>query len=232
MATHFNWAPTAETQIIPWQARFEFPSVAARSQMLNPRIPPTNGSIYTPGQTIRLEFPAQAYVNPHNTVITFDLTLYNYSSGNGTVRLQNGVSSAFERVRLLYGSSVVEDIRGYNDITRMLIEHVGTNAQNTMDESTIAEGQGGVALGVDSTGGYFGNCNVRQKTIQGLSAGVVAANASDFTGGQGFSAVPNVFMVLIFRHNHRLVLLVVTGEPAVLEGILYLWPWECYYKTS
>jgi hypothetical protein len=94
-------------------ARFEFPSVAARSQLLMPRIPPTNGSIFQPGQTIRVEFPAQAYVNPHNTTLTFDLTLYNYSGANkATVRMQNGAAAVFNRVRLIYGSSVIEDIRG------------------------------------------------------------------------------------------------------------------------
>lgn len=62
MATHFNWAPSNDNQTIPWNARFEFPSVAARSQLMMPRIPPTNGTIFTPGQTIRLEFPAQVFI--------------------------------------------------------------------------------------------------------------------------------------------------------------------------
>lgn len=34
---------------------------------MTPRIPPKNGSTFTPGQVIRLEFPAQGYVNPLNT---------------------------------------------------------------------------------------------------------------------------------------------------------------------
>jgi len=65
MTTHFNWAPGTETQTIPWNARFEFPSVGARSQLLMPRIPPTNGQVFTPGQTIRLEFPAQVLVGSY-----------------------------------------------------------------------------------------------------------------------------------------------------------------------
>lgn len=82
---------------------------------------------------------------------------------------------------------------GYNDINRMLIEHCGTNAQGSMDESTIAEGQGGVVTDADGlNGGYFGLCNVRQKYIHGVSKGIVPSSASDFTGGFGFSSVPNV----------------------------------------
>jgi hypothetical protein len=106
------------------------------------------------------------------------------------VRLQNGAASVFNRVRLLYGSSVLEDIRGYNDIARMLIEHVGTNGQQSADESTIAEGQGGVVIDVDSTGGYYGNSNVRQKMVQGVSVGTQPVSAADFTGGTGFSSIP------------------------------------------
>ena len=128
-------------------------------------------------------------MNPHNTTITFDLTLYNYVGGTGSVRLQNGANSVFNRVRLLYGSSVIEDIRGYNDITRMLIEHVGTNGQNSCDESTIAEGQGGIITELDGAGGYYGLCNVRQKMIQGLDNALPVA-ASDFFGGTGFGNVP------------------------------------------
>ena len=190
MTTHFNWAPDSENQIIPWNARFEFPSVATRSTLMMPRIPPTNGSNFSPGQTIRLEFPAQAYINPHNTTMSFDVTLYNYVGGTGTVRLQNGAASVFSRVRLLYGSSVLEDMRGYNDITRLLIEHVGTNSQNSVDESSIAEGQGGVCTDIDSTGGYMGLCNVRQKMIHGVSEGTQPISASDFFGGTGFGSVP------------------------------------------
>lgn len=190
MTSHFNWAPGTETRTIPWNARFDFPSVGARSQTLTPRIPATNGNVFTPGNTIRLEFPAQAYVNPHNTVLTFDLTLYNYVSGTANVRLQNGVNSIFNRVRLLYGSSVIEDIRGYNDICRMLVEHVGTNQNGTSDETSIAEGSGGIQLDCDSTGGYFGHCNVRQKIIQGISTTVAPVSASDFLGGTSFGSVP------------------------------------------
>lgn len=129
-------------------------------------------------------------MNPHNTTMTFDLTLYNYAATTATVRLQNGAASVFNRVRLLYGSSVIEDIRGYNDICRLLIEHVGTNAQGSVDESSISEGQGGVVMELDGVGGYYGNCNVRQKMIQGLSLNTLPVSASDFFGGTGFGNVP------------------------------------------
>lgn len=59
---------------------------------MTPRIPPKNGAIFTPGSTIRLEFPAQGYVNPLNTTLQFDVTLYAPGTPAGTaVRLQNNV---------------------------------------------------------------------------------------------------------------------------------------------
>jgi hypothetical protein len=70
---------------------------------------PKNGAIFAQGQVIRLEFPAQGmylffqqlflgYVNPLNTTLSFDVTLYSpVASSTGplytnTTRFQNNVS--------------------------------------------------------------------------------------------------------------------------------------------
>ena len=68
MASHFKWYPASAETIVPWNARYSFPSQANSATKLTPRIPPKNGTgSYAPGDTIRLEFPAQGYVNPLNT---------------------------------------------------------------------------------------------------------------------------------------------------------------------
>ncbi len=60
---------------------------------MTPRIPPKNGSNFQPGQVIRLEFPAQGYVNPINTSLEFDVTLTDYTTPAGEIiRFQNNVS--------------------------------------------------------------------------------------------------------------------------------------------
>lgn len=60
---------------------------------MTPRIPPKNGSNFQPGQVMRLEFPAQGYVNPLNTSLEFDVTLVSYgTTANEIVRFQNNVS--------------------------------------------------------------------------------------------------------------------------------------------
>lgn len=82
---------------------------------LTPRIPPKNGAIFSQGQVIRMEFPAQGYVNPLNTTLQFDVALYGpVSTTPGTAafaytaRFQNNIASIFSRVRLLYGATPLE----------------------------------------------------------------------------------------------------------------------------
>lgn len=76
---------------------------------MTPRIPPKNGGVFQPGQVIRVEFPAQGYINPLNT--TFEFDVYLQSSGTSsaeTLRIQNNIQSLFSRVRLLYGATPLE----------------------------------------------------------------------------------------------------------------------------
>ncbi len=59
MASHFKWYPSSEEVIIPWNARYSYPSQANKAVKMTPRIPPKNGATFNPGNVIRLEFPAQ-----------------------------------------------------------------------------------------------------------------------------------------------------------------------------
>lgn len=96
---------------------------------MTPRIPPKNGGIFSPGQTIRLEFPAQGkifiklttgYVNPLHTTLEMDVTLVTplviatSALTAYTARFQNNIQSIFQRVRLLYGATPLEDMINYN----------------------------------------------------------------------------------------------------------------------
>jgi hypothetical protein len=79
-------------------------------------------------------------------------------------------------VRLLYGSTPLEDIPYYNVVVRALTEWTGTNQQGTYDQTSINEGIGGTAWGVlgrNVLASLAGNdtvpaqVNVRQTYIQG-----------------------------------------------------------------
>lgn len=93
MSAHFKWYPASEEVVVPWNARYSFPSQANKAVKITPRIPPKNGSTFLPGNVIRLEFPAQGYVNPINTTLEFDVTLQSFgTTANEIVRFQNNVS--------------------------------------------------------------------------------------------------------------------------------------------
>lgn len=192
MSAHFKWYPASEEVVVPWNARYSFPSQANKAVKITPRIPPKNGSVFNPGQVIRLEFPAQGYVNPLNTTLEFDVTLYTFATSTtaGICRFQNNIQSIFNRVRLLYGATPLEDMINYNVIVRGLTEWTATNTHHSMDYTAVSEGIGGCSVASDNKS-YFGITNVRQKFIQGTSIATPASNVSaNFTGGYGFSNVP------------------------------------------
>jgi hypothetical protein len=118
--------------VVPWNARYTFPTVANKAQKITPRIPPKSGYIFRPGNVVRFEFPAQGYINMSNTTFAVDVTLQGYTgmlnertvanTGAQVVRFQNNIQSTIQRVRVLYGANPIEDIIDYNVITRALTE--------------------------------------------------------------------------------------------------------------
>lgn len=196
MASHFKWYPSSEEIVVPWNARYAFPSQANKAVKMTPRIPPKAGQTFAPGQIIRLEFPAQGYVNPTNTTLEFDVTLVGptFTGGTGyySTRFQNNIQSIFQRVRILYGATPLEDLLNYNVIVRCLTEWTSTNQTNSIDQTSIAEGIGGAMFSTDANlgGGNVGILSVRQNYIQGLEVNSVTTGAN-LTGGAAAREVPN-----------------------------------------
>lgn len=96
-------------------------------------------------------------------------------------------------MRLLYGATPLEDIINYNVVVRALTEWTSTNQNDNINQTSIAEGIGGVVVGNDNsaTVAAQGLVNVRQTYIQGVdnsAAGTAAAFA-----GIGAGLVPNNF---------------------------------------
>lgn len=152
MAEHFKYYPSDTQTVAPWNARYSYPSQANKSTKSTPRIPPKNGSAFEPGQIMRLEFPAQSYVNPLNTVLEFDVVLFGpTNSGPCAVRFQNNIQSIFSRVRLLYGSTPQEDLLQYGLLVRCLTEFTASSTTQTMDRSAITDGIGGTMIGPHGT---------------------------------------------------------------------------------
>jgi len=210
MSQHFKWYPGSDEVVVPWNARYSFPSQANKTVKLTPRIPPKNGASFQPGNVIRLEFPAQGYVNPSNTTLSFDVQLVppTGTSNAEQVRFQNNIQSIFSRVRLLYGSTPIEDIVNYNVIVRALTEWSSSNP-TVPDQSTTSEGIGGVTfgslptsytpangsaaitLGPSTSLNPQGMINVRQAHIQGTDNIVGADSPAALVSGTGVGRVPN-----------------------------------------
>jgi hypothetical protein len=205
MAQHFRWYPDDSESVVPWNATYPFPDQANKCTKTTPRINPKNGGPYNPNDTLRLEFPAQGYVNPSNTVIAFDVDLIITNANNSMVYFQNNIQSLFQRVRLMYGSTPLEDIIDYNFLVRNLTEWTGTQ-QNCMDNSSISDGIGGVVMGTE--GGMAGETfdprrkgllNVRKAYIQGYDGTIslfsgppyLVADIPRNNTGSGRGAVPN-----------------------------------------
>ncbi len=113
------------------------------------KIPPKNGATFINTQSstpIRFELPAQGYLNTRNTFLSFDLGWSTLVASANNVRIQNGIQSIFKRVRLLYGSLVLEDIREYHALVRLLIEGAGANTTWVSDQVSISEGVGGIKM--------------------------------------------------------------------------------------
>ena len=211
MSSHFRWYPSESEVIVPFNARYSFPSQANKAVKMTPRIPPKNGGIFNPGSVIRLEFPAQGYVNPNNTTLSFDVTIKNgqilVGDKSTTIRFQNNIQSIFSRVRLLYGATPIEDIIGYNQIVRSITEWTGASTENTICQTSINEGIGGYVIGrsgslsttaadhttaVTRQSGLPGTVNVRQAYIHGVSTASAANTAATAAtpNGAGFGTVP------------------------------------------
>lgn len=212
MSSHFRWYPSESEVIVPFNARYSFPSQANKAVKMTPRIPPKNGGTFNPGSVIRLEFPAQGYVNPNNTTLSFDVTLTygNIVVGDktSTVRFQNNIQSCFSRVRLLYGATPIEDIIGYNQVVRSVTEWTSASTENTISQTSINEGIGGYVMGrsgslsstaadhttaVTRQASIPGLVNVRQAYIQGVSTSSAANTAASAIAptGMGFGVVPS-----------------------------------------
>lgn len=194
MAQHYKFYPASEETVVPFNATYSFPSQANKAVKLTPRIPPKNGSTFTPGQIVRFEFPAQGYVNPGNTTLEFDVVLYGNKPSTAItaeqIRFQNNIQSIFNRVRLLYGATPLEDIIDYNVIVRSLTEWTATNQSGSIDQTSVTDGIGGWTVGAD-TQGTIGVLNARQAYIQGISTNNVSSG-TNFTTGRSLGYVPQV----------------------------------------
>lgn len=165
MASHYRLYD-GMGEVIPFNARYSYPTQANRTWKSLIKIPSKNGSVFRSNQnpTIRIELPAQAYLNTASSFLQFDLA-FNVANTSINCHLQNNAQSWIKRARWVYGSLVGEDIRDYNIMVRKLTEGTGTNNTGISDQTTLSEGVGGIRT-IFASDGTVGALNVRNYDIQ------------------------------------------------------------------
>ena len=128
MASHFLFHSDA-SETVPMNARYAFPTQASRVVKSQVKIPPRSGTDMTAldasskGRLIQIVLPAQGYLNPLESYLRFDLT-YKITANQVSmagIRPINSIHSMFRRLRILYGSLVIEDIQNYSDFEACII---------------------------------------------------------------------------------------------------------------
>lgn len=137
-------------EIVPFTARYSYPTQANKAWKSSVKIPPKNGTTWSStqyGASMAIDLPAQGYMNTQNSYLSFDVSL-DVTPGQEAVapcpRFQNNIHSVFNRMRLNYGSLSLEDIRNSNVLVRMLTEATGQSQNAGMDQNAISEGIGGI----------------------------------------------------------------------------------------
>jgi hypothetical protein len=72
MSSTFKYHSSVD-EVIPWQARYTFPTQATKCNKQTVKLVPKNGSTFNPGDLIRIEFPSDNYLNVLNSCLQFDL---------------------------------------------------------------------------------------------------------------------------------------------------------------
>lgn len=142
MASHYKLYDGLN-EVVPFSARYTYPTQANRAWKQNIKIPTTNGQKFYPGgSNPQITLPAQGYLNTRNTFVSFDMTITG-TDATHNIHFLNNIQSAFNRMQLRYGSLSLEDLRETGPLTRILTDHATTNFQGIVDQTSVTEGIGG-----------------------------------------------------------------------------------------
>ena len=123
MAEHFAFTSSV-SEVAPYNAVYGWPTQATKAYKTTVKITPREAGPFYPGNVIRLDLPAQDYLNPLNSTLRFKVQVKTTGTVDlkprNCVRAAKNGNSFFSRLRLLYGTLVIEDIQDYNILVRML----------------------------------------------------------------------------------------------------------------
>lgn len=152
MASSFKFHSSVP-EIVPWQAQYQYPSQSNKVRKQTVKLVPKNGSTFSQNLITRFELPADGYCNMLNTTLSFDVTTtlqpFTIPADGGnrsTVQPvaecslpRGGAHNYIKRLRIMYGSLVLEDIQEYKTLVRILMES-GVNKNYQTSSGSILEG--------------------------------------------------------------------------------------------
>ena len=194
MASHHKFHQQTR-EVLPHQAVYNQPTQSTKIFKSTVKIPPKNGSSFlgSANPTIRFEIPATGYLNGQKSYISIDFSyLMNFSQApTGTTwtspcRLNYGIQSCFRRLRLLYGSLVIEDEVNYDILVRKLMIERGTPSFHG-GSANILEAAPGPAIARQQT---FSDSTQNQIFLNTYSSAGGSGNA-DLAGNAGAGNVGN-----------------------------------------
>lgn len=148
--------------VVPWPAQYQFPTQSNKVRKQTVKLPPKNGYTFSgSNQPIRIEFPADGYCNMLNSILSFNATVtlpaIATTECNYVTLERGGGHNFFSRLRVLYGSLVIEDIQEYKTLVRMINE-VAVSKSYGSSSGTLLDGMSAgrindIALDFDNTDG-------------------------------------------------------------------------------
>jgi hypothetical protein len=140
MSSTFKYHSSVD-EVIPWQARYTFPTQATKCNKQTVKLVPKNGSTFNPGDLIRIEFPSDNYLNVLNSCLQFDLRTSISDSNSSTFSGTSASSTATKIIMTTSGLTGATDAyNGYKiailDGTRVQYSSILQNVKaNTSDQT-------------------------------------------------------------------------------------------------
>lgn len=175
MSSTFKFHSTVG-EAVPWNATYAFPTQATKIHKSIVKIPPKQNTSYRAGGNIKIDFPADGYLNMQNSVLSFDVQ-WAKSTATRLALQRGGAHNFIKRLVIRYGGLVIEDIREYKTLVRLFTE-VGVQKDYSQSFGSILDGMHTDRVGLEETGTPEGAYTAGGATnallnTQGSAAGAV-----------------------------------------------------------
>ncbi len=142
--------------------RREHPSLPPNSQTTELSIRPSNGNSFVPGNLIQMDLGQRGFFDPESCYLRYKMTA---AGADATYVMINSYSAVFSRLNVYFGSQLVENITGYNQVQAFL--------QNT--HMSVAD-----KYGVQAAYGYKGTSSIADMDSADI---VVSSGTGSHTAG-------------------------------------------------